>query len=722
MYAGCSKGWDYWYVIPFGHGWVDVNLGAFAGLTTICIAQQIMYFLWCYPMNRYYCYFSLPFPLCMSRLWLTSLLHLDSSSLVWLSLYCVFEMGSVVIMVRDHMEVSLWSKTSLWQQASDFLNHVSLWIYESSSGWSYLDAKFYLNLSDILSLLLSWSIILCFTETDWVSSRPCCFLSFFILCSHFESGLLCQGSFYGYYVISLALLCTKGLFFLCKGFFPTLSSMRSCPLCIFTTPFGMACWLELCCPILLKSWQPNLMIFVAQYWNGFTLVSCWLVIIVEYCLRRWLLSDSAAPYAFLPSLFSLISGVHSYFWSAPSPFLFFLELLCWVWRSVFQQLGLSFSSPGSNHGFLPLVWCWDDFIFFELWLSLGLSVTSWCQLGQPKPKACLAMACDVPMFVELCSEATLCSSPLLPGCYWHLTCCCIRVLLRLLLPFYFCCPDFIFGFFLPFGGLSGTQLYCTRVRDVLELDFFFSLWLDLCDVLLIWTDRDEAALHSFDESLLFRSLLSSPFFWILPRLVGVQQEMFVAQLLQQHTPFRSFLFFLLNCIIIGSSWNKFICNKLFCMFFRIRWGDMYVSFRLISMYITALYGISHIVMERYGLPFFSFLLSLSMVRGHKANVLWPVASPLNLLSGPYSSCMLSHMVRTNLVLLWYDHHDLLPIVSCGWYLVSFLSLLNLTIRSHMATKQVDDVLTDVILKHRSLNDSFQLLRPILEQTYSIFYQ
>ena len=157
------------------------------------------------------------------------------------------------------------------------------------------------------------------------------------------------------------------------------------------------------------------------------------------------------------------------------------------------------------------------------------------------------------------------------------------------------------------------------------------------------------------------------------------------------------------------------------MLFISSWGDMYVIFRLIPKHVTVLNRVLRIVVRRYGLPFIFLLSSPSMVRGHKAQVLWPVASPLNLLSGQYYSCMMKHMVWTSLFLLLYGHHGLLINFHCDWYLFSFLSLLHLTFRIRMGIRQFDDLLNYVILKNRFLNDSFKSLSPILDKIHPIFY-
>ena len=484
--------------------------------------------------------------------------------------------------------------------------------------------------------------------------------------------------------------------------------------------------------------------------NGLFSVTCWPVLIAASCLHSWFLSYYTATYIILSSLFSLIYDVNSLFWSGPSPFLFFLELFCWVWSSVFQPNCLFFSSPGSDHGVLPLVCCWEDILFFGLWLFLWLSVTSCCQLGQPKLEACLAMACGVMEYVDFYSEATVCSSPLLLGSYWHLTCCYLRVMLRLLLPPSVFCPDYIFGFLLSYYDLFRTYLSRIMVRDdkmrilrskdsllpgscaywystdtffmhaVLDLDLYFLPWLALCPVLLTWTVRNEAALHSFEDSMLFRSLLSSHSIWLLPRSAELRQGIFVDHLLQRITPLRSLLFYLLDCIVVVSSWTKLDCNKVFCMFFRISWGDMYVLFRLISMHITVLNRVLSTVVKRYGIPFNCFLSSSSMVRGHKAQVLWPVASPLTLLSGHYYSCIVKHMVWITLFLLWYGCHGLLIFLPCGWYLFSYLSLKNLPIRFCMELRQFKDLLNDTNLQNTGSNDSFESLSTIIGQFHPIF--
>ena len=110
-----------------------------------------------------------------------------------------------------------------------------------------------------------------------------------------------------------------------------------------------------------------------------------------------------------------------------------------------------------------------------------------------------------------------------------------------------------------------------------------------------------------------------------------------------------------------------------------------------------------------------------MVRGHKTLVLWPVASPLNLLSGQDFSCIMKHMVWTSRFLLWYGHHGLLINFPSDGYLSSFLSLLNLSIRIRMELRQLDALLNDANLTNMFSNDSSESLSTIFGQFHPIIY-
>jgi len=103
------------------------------------------------------------------------------------------------------------------------------------------------------------------------------------------------------------------------------------------------------------------------------------------------------------------------------------------------------------------------------------------------------------------------------------------------------------------------------------------------------------------------------------------------------------------------------------MVFISSWGDIYVIINLIPAHFIALSRVLRIVVKRYGLQFNIFLSSRSMVRGHKAQALWPMASPLNLLSGQHFSCIVKHLVWNILFLYFvlYDHNGLLKNFLCG---------------------------------------------------------
>ena len=120
----------------------------------------------------------------------------------------------------------------------------------------------------------------------------------------------------------------------------------------------------------------------------------------------------------------------------------------------------------------------------------------------------------------------------------------------------------------------------------------------------------------------------------------------VDYLLQWTLSKSTLFFFFLVCNVIISVWNTLNCNNVFYMFFIYRWDDLYVTFRLCPAHFVVFRRVLCTVVTLYGLLFLFYFPSLSMVRGHKAQALWPVASPLNLLSGQSFSCIVNHMVGT----------------------------------------------------------------------------
>jgi len=100
-----------------------------------------------------------------------------------------------------------------------------------------------------------------------------------------------------------------------------------------------------------------------------------------------------------------------------------------------------------------------------LWPFLWLSVTSSCELGQPKLQALLTMACDALDCAVYCSEAIACNSPFLLGPCWTQISCSFSAIRWF--PFYFSafCTAFIFLFLRSSYGKFGTLLSLFMVRD-----------------------------------------------------------------------------------------------------------------------------------------------------------------------------------------------------------------------------------------------------------------
>jgi len=157
------------------------------------------------------------------------------------------------------------------------------------------------------------------------------------------------------------------------------------------------------------------------------------------------------------------------------------------------------------------------------------------------------------------------------------------------------------------------------------------------------------------------------------------------------------------------------------MVFISSWGNIYVMFNLIPAHFIVLRTVG----KQFGLQFTILLSSLSMVRGHKAQALWPMASPLNLLSRQHFSCIVKHMVWIipSLYFVLYGHNGLLKHFLWsrgGWCLFSFLSPLNFAIGISMELMHFRGLLIYSNLKNMLLNDSFGSIGTTFEKFHHIF--
>jgi len=220
-------------------------------------------------------------------------------------------------------------------------------------------------------------------------------------------------------------------------------------------------------------------------------------------------------------------------------------------------------------------------------------------------------------------------------------------------------------------------------------------------------------------------LLSSHLTWLLARLAKLRQGLFADCFLKRTTLFSNVFFYNLDCNAFVSFWNTLNCNKVLCMFFIGSWGAIYVMFILIPAQFIVLNIVLYTIVRKYGLQFIFFLSSLSMVREHNAPALWPMASPLNLLSEQHSSCIVQHMVWNILFryFVLYGHIGLLKNFLFGWRtwcLFSLLSLLYFANGISMELMQFRGLLIYSNLKNMLLNDSFGSLGTILEITIMFF--
>ena len=176
-----------------------------------------------------------------------------------------------------------------------------------------------------------------------------------------------------------------------------------------------------------------------------------------------------------------------------------------------------------------------------------------------------------------------------------------------------------------------------------------------------------------------------------------------------------------ECIVVAYLWYQLVCKSRHCLLFRSTRVGLYVTDGFSPVLITLLHRALSTVGTRYDMLSYFLLMSRSMVRGHKTQVLWLVASPLTFFFGHYYRCIVTKIVRTTHFLLWYGCHGLFKLISCPWYLCSFLFMLNLPPQTRIELSPVTESLNDVPLQQMGLTDSFELISTFIGQFPPFFY-
>ena len=176
-----------------------------------------------------------------------------------------------------------------------------------------------------------------------------------------------------------------------------------------------------------------------------------------------------------------------------------------------------------------------------------------------------------------------------------------------------------------------------------------------------------------------------------------------------------------KCNVVIYLWHHLDCNNRYYLFSRSPRVGQYVIGRFIPALVTLLQHVLSTVGTRYDMPFSFLLLSRSMVRGHKTQVLWPVASPLTFFSGHYYRSSMTNIVWTTHFHWWYGCPDFFKLFHCGQSVCSYFFMLNLPARICIELRPVKDSLNDAPLQPLGLNDSFELISTIFGQIPPLFY-
>jgi len=370
----------------------------------------------------------------------------------------------------------------------------------------------------------------------------------------------------------------------------------------------------------------------------------------------------------------------------------FLDTVCGVWWLSVPLLG-SFGFPlGSGHGFpLSRACCWSGPRIAYLLATQKVCDVKRTEVLQPHYSFALIQAHDeillmlstpeacVDLFV-FCWNWWICPLPLL--------CCSGEKLIWLVLwdkysrlymhhffPFLGCLFSYsrvwrlLVQLFCSYGPSFGSSLgsffswaCCRRVSHTLCPLFSISL----CVANSLEFRQHLAFLAPAQDDRVFDNYLSEASSWVFPynwvySLISTAMlcQRLVADCLLELITFSSyFCFSPLDCNVIVFFWYALDCNTAIRMCFIGSGGAIYVLFKLFSAHCLDFCFVLFSFVRMLDFHFIfviSLFWSLSMVRGHKALALWPMASPRNIIFAHLFSCIVQSMGWTFL-LRYFDFY------------------------------------------------------------------
>ena len=253
-------------------------------------------------------------------------------------------------------------------------------------------------------------------------------------------------------------------------------------------------------------------------------------------------------------------------------------------------------------------------------------------------------------------------------------------------------------------------------------------WLGLSLQLSKWPWKDEASLYLmlifsewFVHYVVEGSVVTSPIPCISLPFIEVANVQPGPHMLQRTLPLCILLILCRKCYIVFYLWHHLDCDNRFYLFARNPRLGLYVISRFISAFVSLLQHVLSTVGTRYDMPSSFLLLSRSMVSGHKAQVLWPVASPLTSFYGTYYRCSMTNILWAIHFHCWYGCHDVFNLFPWDRSVCLHFIMLNLPARLCIQLRPVKVSLTDTPLQRMGLSDSFELLRTIFGQILPLFY-
>jgi len=217
--------------------------------------------------------------------------------------------------------------------------------------------------------------------------------------------------------------------------------------------------------------------------------------------------------------------------------------------------------------------------------------------------------------------------------------------------------------------------------------------------------------------MLHVDLLPSHLVRFLAWLAKLRQGLSADCSLKQATLFRKLCFFSLDCNVFYVIWTTLACNKVFWMYLSGSGDDIFVICKVLPTHFIVFSIVLYAFANLYGLQF--IFLSLSMVRGHKALALWPMASPRNLFFEHHFSCSVPFMVWT-ILLHYLELSGFLGrwknFLFCysTWHLLFLIPLLHFIFGLSMALLLFKGLLYYSKLQIMQLNDSVESFCTICE--------